>query len=71
MLDGDPGIGKSTLYAFIVACVSAWPPVARGDYCERPGAIVIVTREDNPADTIRPRLEASGADLCGVRADGG
>ena len=67
MLDGDPGVGKSTLYAFVAACMTLgrrWP---EGDYCERPGAVVVVTGEDDPADTIRPRLEAAGADLSEVR----
>lgn len=67
MLDGDPGVGKSTFYAYVAAAVTlqrSWP---EGDYCEEPGAVVVVTAEDDPADTIRPRLEASGADLTQVR----
>ena len=67
MLDGDPGVGKSTFYAYVAAAVTlqrSWP---EGDYCEEPGAVVVVTAEDALADTIRPRLEASGADRTQVR----
>jgi hypothetical protein len=67
MLDGDPGVGKSTFYAYVAAAATLRRPWPEGDLCETPGAVVVVTAEDDPADTIRPRLEASGADLTEVR----
>jgi hypothetical protein len=36
------------------------------DQCE-PGGVLFLTAEDDPADTLRPRLEAAGADLTRVR----
>lgn len=63
MIAGNPGLGKSQITASMAATVStggAWP-VDRTS-CE-PGNVVILSAEDDPADTIRPRLEAAGADL--------
>lgn len=78
MVAGNPGIGKSQITASMAAIVSTggtWP-VDRTT-CER-GNVVILSAEDDAADTIRPRLEAAGADLSRViildgivrRADG-
>lgn len=64
MLVGDPGLGKSFLSLYIAARVSNggyWP-----DDKETPcvkGSVVIVTAEDDAADTIKPRLCAAGADM--------
>lgn len=58
---GDPGQSKSTLIATIAAHVStgrAWPD---GTPCP-PGSVVMASAEDDPEDTIRPRLDAAGAD---------
>src|SRR5680860_22291 len=66
MLAGNPGLGKSQITACLAAIVSTggtWP-VDR-TRCER-GSVVILSAEDDPADTIRPRLEAAGADLSRV-----
>ncbi len=81
MLAGNPGLGKSQITASMAAIVSTggcWP-VDR-TRCEM-GNVVIMSAEDDPADTIRPRLEAAGADLSrviildamveGYRGDGG
>jgi hypothetical protein len=62
VLDGDPGTGKSILYCDNAARVSTgrdWPDGSPSIQ----GGVVIVTVEDDIADTIRPRLEAAGADL--------
>jgi len=32
----------------------------------KPGEVLFLTAEDDPADTLRPRLEAAGADLSKV-----
>lgn len=63
MLDGDPGLGKSTLALTIAATVTqggAWPD---GSNCEIAGDVLIMSAEDGVADTIVPRLGAAGADL--------
>lgn len=80
MLAGNPGLGKSQITSAMAAVVStggAWP-VDRSK-CEQ-GNVIFLSAEDDPADTIRPRLEAAGADLQrvfildavveGYRADG-
>jgi KaiC/GvpD/RAD55 family RecA-like ATPase len=63
MIAGDPGLGKSQLTAALAACVSVggrWPV----DLSECPtGNIIFLNAEDDAADTMRPRLEAAGADL--------
>ncbi|HJX18738.1 MAG TPA: AAA family ATPase [Acidiferrobacterales bacterium] len=62
-LAGDPGLGKSQATVSMAAVVSTggrWP-VDRSQ-CT-PGSVVILSAEDGAADTIRPRLEAAGADL--------
>lgn len=63
VLAGHPGLGKSQAtisMAAIVTIGGAWP-VDRSR-CEL-GSVVILSAEDDAADTIRPRLEAAGADL--------
>jgi RecA-family ATPase len=64
MLDGDPGLGKSTLALDIAARLSrgdAMPDGSAGDM-DGPAGTVILTAEDGLADTVRPRLDAAGAD---------
>jgi len=66
ILAGHPGLGKSQATASIAAIVSIgglWP-VDR-THCEQ-AKVVFLSAEDDAADTIRPRLEASGADLSQV-----
>ena len=62
ILDGDPGLGKSTLLCDIAARITTGRPLPTGESCP-PGGVVILSTEDGIADTIRPRLEAAGADL--------
>ena len=67
-LDGDPGLGKSTLALELAATITTggvWPD---GGYCERPGAVLLLSAEDGLADTVRPRLDAAGADVTQVHA---
>jgi hypothetical protein len=67
-LDGDPGLGKSTLAVYIAAPVTtggAWPD---GSVCEHPGDVLIMSAEDGLADTVRPRCDAAGADVMRVHA---
>ena len=61
-LDGDPGVGKSTVLADLAARVSTGQEMPDGSPGVE-GSVVILNAEDDPADTARPRLEAAGADL--------
>jgi hypothetical protein len=70
VLDGDPGTGKSTLTLTIAAKVSTSSPFPDGARPER-ADVILLSAEDDIGDTIRPRLEAAGADLarCWVLPD--
>jgi putative DNA primase/helicase len=62
-LPGEPGLGKSLIAVHMAATVStggSWPC---GKVCARRGDVIYISAEDSAADTIRPRLEAAGADL--------
>ncbi len=63
VLDGDPGLGKSTLTLDIAARVTRGAKMPDSDEERPPAAVLIASLEDDVADTIRPRLEAAGADL--------
>lgn len=69
LLDGEPGSGKSLLAVDIAARVSrgASMPLSRSKPTG-PRNVVIFNDDDNLADTLRPRLEAAGADLARIRA---
>ena len=71
MLAGHPGLGKSQAALGIAAIVTTggrWPvDIARAE-C---GSVIIMSAEDDPGDTIRPRLEAAGADLVRCHVIGG
>jgi putative DNA primase/helicase len=62
LLVGRPGEGKSFLTIDAAARVTTgtpWPD--RGD-CPQ-GSVILISAEDDPADTIRPRLDAHYADV--------
>lgn len=63
LVAGDPGLGKSMLSIALAAHVttgSPWP--VDGAECLQ-GAVLMLSAEDDPADTIRPRMDAAGADV--------
>lgn len=65
VLGGAPGTGKTTIAMALAATVTIggrWPDGSRA----MPGNVVIWSGEDDPADTLIPRLELSGADLTRV-----
>lgn len=72
LIVGDPGVGKSFLTLDVAARISSgtpWPD--RPDENVEAGNVVIFSAEDDPADTIRPRLDAAGADVGRIHvADG-
>ena len=61
VLDGDPGLGKSVVTLDVAARVSAGRELPDGQLCE-PAGVVLLSAEDGLGDTIRPRLDAAGAD---------
>ena len=63
ILDGDPGLGKSTLYCDLAARLTRGTDWPDGVPVEEAAGVVIVTTEDGIGDTIRPRLEEAGADV--------
>lgn len=78
ILQGNPKVGKSFLTADIAARVSKgllMPPNGGPDPDRKSANVLMCNAEDDPARTLRPRLEALGADLnrvffCGDLPDG-
>ncbi|MGH8255574.1 MAG: AAA family ATPase [Steroidobacteraceae bacterium] len=66
LLAGDPGLGKSLGTLDVTARITTgreWPASVE----KAPlGNVVLLSAEDDAADTLRPRLEAAGADLTRV-----
>lgn len=61
VLDGDPGLGKSTLLTDWAARISRGDALPDGEPHPERG-IVLLSAEDDPSDTIRPRFEAAKGD---------
>ena len=66
LIGGEPGLGKSQITTALAATVTnggAWPC----DEGKAPlGSVIILSAEDDAGDTIRPRLDAAGADVTRV-----
>jgi putative DNA primase/helicase len=62
LLVGDPGLGKSLLTIDVASRVSRGASFPDRATCEA-GSIIMASAEDDPADTIRPRLDAANADV--------
>ena len=65
VLAGTPGTGKTTIAMAVAATCTTNGHFPDGLAC-RGGNVLIWTGEDDPADTLAPRLLASGADLTKV-----
>jgi hypothetical protein len=66
IIAGEPGLGKSQLTCAVAAAVTAerrWPA---NEGVAPSGSVIILSAEDDAADTIRPRLDAAGADVSRV-----
>jgi len=62
VIAGDPNLGKSFITLDLAARVSTgsgWPDDS--GYRTEPGGVVLLSAEDDVADTIRPRLDAAQA----------
>ena len=69
ILDGDPGVGKSLLTIDLAARLSRGGALPDESPSGRPHTTLLLSAEDNSSDTIRPRVEAAGADLDRVIVD--
>ena len=70
MLAGHPGLGKSQLALAIVSIVTTGGRFPVNGARAECGSAVILSAEDDAEDTIRPRLDAVGADLARCRVVG-
>lgn len=66
MLTGEPGLGKSQITIDIASRLSMgerFPSYILGAISHEPIGVLILSAEDSPEDTMKPRLIAAGADL--------
>jgi hypothetical protein len=68
LLEGDPGLGKSTVAYDLAARLSSARPMPGLATPATAADAIIISHEDGLGDTVRPRLEAAGADLRRVHA---
>lgn len=68
VLEGDPGLGKSTAMLDIAARLTHGHAMPDGAPAPGAAGVVLLTAEDSLSSTVRPRLEAAGADLSRVYA---
>lgn len=65
LLVGMPGAGKSFLTTDMAARISTGTPWPDGSECPM-GSAILISAEDDPHDTVRPRLDAHEADASRV-----
>ena len=61
VLDGDPGLGKSTLLCEVAARISRGEALPGGEL-GTPHGVLLFSAEDDLHATIRPRIDAAGGD---------
>jgi hypothetical protein len=66
LLVGDPGLGKSWITLDLAARVSTGRAMPDDTPAGPPGDVILLSAEDGLADTIRPRLDALGADVARI-----
>lgn len=62
IVQGDPGEGKSTMMIQIAALITNGKLMPDGSGEGIPGNVIYQAAEDGIEDTVKPRLEAAGAD---------
>lgn len=72
LLEGDPGLGKTFISLTLAAAITrGWPLLSQtggpGEELE-PSNVLYMSAEDGLADTLRPRLDAAGADVSRIHA---
>jgi RecA-family ATPase len=63
LLEGDPGLGKSLVALDLCARLSTGRPFPDGTPGPAPASAIVLNGEDGAEDTVRPRLQALGADM--------
>jgi putative DNA primase/helicase len=63
MWAGAPKQGKSLVTLDLASAVSRGAPMPMSRAPAKPGSVILMSAEDDPARTIVPRLKAAGADL--------
>lgn len=64
VLDGDPDVGKSTICVDLAARITTGREMPDDEAAQvPPSPVIVLSGEDGAADTIRPRLDAAGADV--------
>ncbi len=63
VIAGNPGLGKSQLTAYIAAIITTGGTWPEDEGTAAIGDVIILSAEDDAADTIKPRLLAAGADV--------
>lgn len=77
VIAGEPGLGKSQIAIRLAAAITTGIGLPDGQPYSDTGSVIILANEDDAERTIRPRLEAAGADLSmvhiveGVAREGG
>ena len=66
VLGGQPGLGKSQIAIRLAAAVTTGQGLPNDDQYGDIGSVIILANEDDAARTIRPRLDAAGADVTKV-----
>ena len=61
LLEGDPGDGKSTFILQLAALLTTGKKLPDGTKGKRPINVIYQCTEDDPSDTIKPRLLKAGA----------
>lgn len=67
-LSGDPGVGKSCMTLEWAAAISKGRAFPLESIGREPANVLLFIAEDGLGDTVRPRLEAMGADLNRIHA---
>ena len=62
-LAGEPDQGKSLISLYLAACVSRGQRLQGNTEDTEAGEVLMLCAEDDPEITLRPRLEAAGADI--------
>jgi putative DNA primase/helicase len=63
VIAGEPGLGKSQIAIRLAAAVTTGNGLPNDQSYTDLGSVIILANEDDAERTIRPRLEAAGADL--------
>jgi len=66
VIAGEPGLGKSQIAIRLAAAITTGDGLPNDQLFTDLGSVIILANEDDAERTIRPRLEAAGADLSNV-----